>query len=178
MDEEEVVTGAASDVRDGASQYLTFQVLGNRYAIDILEVKEILEAPQMTRVPKAHASVSGVMNLRGNVVPVVDLAHRLNSQTLDAEQRRIILVVELLHEGETQTFGMLANEVNEIVEIDAEQIQAAPDFGAGIRREFIGRMASVGEDFVVLLDLQRVLDIDELAQRAAERRDSTEALDV
>ncbi|WP_432698340.1 chemotaxis protein CheW [Marinobacterium sp. YM272] len=178
MEEAEVMDSEASRGNDAQGQYLTFRVLNNRYAIDILDVKEIIEVTMMTRVPKAHASVRGVMNLRGNVAPVVDLAHRLQNKPLQTDRRTIILVVELEIESETQILGMLANEVNEIVEINAENIQSAPEFGAGIRREFIDRMARVDDEFIIMLNLPRVLNTDELSQSQAGHAEAVEAQDA
>lgn len=175
MEHAEVIDNEVSGASEGQGQYLTFRVLNNRYAIDILDVKEIIEVTMMTRVPKAHASVRGVMNLRGNVAPVVDLAHRLHDKALDLDRRTIILVVEIGSDNETQVLGMLANEVNEIVEISDEDIQSAPEFGAGIRREFINRMARVEDDFIILLDLHRVLNTDELSHHQAVHAEAADA---
>ena len=177
MEQREAEATGVEEVKgsEGAGQYLTFRVLNNRYAIDILDVKEIIEVTSMTRVPKAHASVHGVMNLRGNVAPVVDLAHRLRGQTLRFGRRSVILVVEFEWDGERQTIGMLADEVSEIVEINDDHIQSAPEFGAGIRREYIDRMARVDEAFIVLLNLSRVLNIDELSLNQEAKTELEEA---
>jgi len=147
-----------------SDQYLTFRVLGERYAVNILDIKEIIEVTQMTRVPMALAAIRGVMNLRGNVAPVIDLAERLHATRTKLDRRSVILVVQLEIEGERQVMGMLAEEVNEIVEIQPEQMQTAPEFGAGIRQSFIRSMAQLDGQFIVLLDLPRVLSIAELSQ--------------
>lgn len=149
-----------------ARQYLIFQVLGNRYAIDILEIREIVELSNLTRVPGAQPAIRGVMNLRGNVAPVIDLAQRLQNQDLSSDQRAVVLVVDLSVGPDCLILGMLVSEVNEILEIGAQDTQAPPDFVAGIRRDFVARMASVEGRFVILLDLQKVLDIEELSQMA------------
>lgn len=147
-----------------SDQYLTFRVLGERYAVNILDIKEIIEVTQMTRVPMALAAIRGVMNLRGNVAPVIDLAERLHATRTQLDRRSVILVVQLEIEGERHVMGMLAEEVNEIVEIQPDQMQAAPEFGAGIRQNFIRSMAQLEGQFIVLLDLSRVLSITELSQ--------------
>lgn len=153
----------ASTTHTGSEQYLCFKVLGERCAINILDVKEIIEMPQLTRVPMALAEIRGVINLRGNVAPVIDLAQRFRGKTTVIDRRSIILVVQVESEGERQVFGMLAEEVNEIVEIGEDHLQPAPEFGAGLRRDFIHSMARVGEQFIVLLDLNQVLSIAELS---------------
>ncbi|ULG68204.1 chemotaxis protein CheW [Marinobacterium sediminicola] len=153
----------AADTAAGNDQYLTFRVLGEQYAVNILDIKEIIEVTQMTRVPMALAAVRGVMNLRGNVAPVIDLAERFHATSTQVDRRTVILVVQLEVEGERQVMGMLAEEVNEIVEIEADHFQPAPEFGAGIRQSFIRSMAQVDGKFIVLLDLSQVLNIDELS---------------
>lgn len=152
----------------GSDQYLTFRVLGKRYAVNILDIKEIIEVTQMTRVPMALAAVRGVMNLRGNVAPVVDLAERFHATRTELDRRSVILVIQLEVEGERQVMGMLAEEVNEIVEIPPEQFQSAPEFGAGIRQSFIRNMAQLDGQFIVLLDLGRVLSVAELSMHQGE----------
>ncbi len=164
MDNAEQAAVAAA----GNDQYLTFRVLGEQYAVNILDIKEIIEVTQMTRVPMALAAVRGVMNLRGNVAPVIDLAERFHATATELDRRSVILVVQLEVEGEHQVMGMLAEEVNEIVEIEPDRFQPAPEFGAGIRQSFIRSMAQVDGQFIVLLDLSRVLSIAELSTHQAE----------
>lgn len=159
MDNAEQAAVAAA----GNDQYLTFRVLGEQYAVNILDIKEIIEVTQMTRVPMALPAVRGVMNLRGNVAPVIDLAQRFHAIRTELDRRSVILVVQLEVEGEWQVMGMLAEAVNEIVEIDDDHCQPPPEFGAGIRQSFIQRMAQVDGRFIVMLDLARVLNPDELA---------------
>lgn len=151
---------AAADSND---QYLTFRVLGEQYAVNILDIKEIIEVTQMTRVPGALAAVRGVMNLRGHVAPVIDLAERFHARRTALDRRSVILVVQLEMEGEQQVMGMLAEEVNEIVAIEPDSFQPSPEFGAGIRQSYILRMAQVDGRFIVQLDLGRVLSIAELS---------------
>ncbi|ASP39331.1 chemotaxis protein CheW [Bacterioplanes sanyensis] len=149
------------------NQYLTFMVHGKRYAISILEVKEIIEVSSMTRVPMAADAIRGVINLRGNVAPVIDLNQRLKNTATKIGRRSVILVVERHDQQDREIFGMLVDSVSEIVEIDLHDIQDAPDFGVGIRQEFIERMARINGSFVVMLHLGRILDAEELSQREA-----------
>jgi len=165
MDQPEPLLEEAPSVSD---QYLTFRVLGERYAVDILTIKEIIEVTEMTRVPMALAAIRGVMNLRGNVAPVVDLAQRLHATPTELDRRSVILVVQLEIDGEREVMGMLAEEVDEIVQIGPDQLQPAPEFGAGIRQSFIASMARLDDRFIVLLDLPRVLSVSELSQHQTE----------
>lgn len=152
-------------VVDESNQYLTFHVRGECLAIGILDVKEIIEVGVMTRVPMTPDFIQGVINLRGNVVPVINLGSRLGRGCCTMSKRSCIVLVECETENsDRQTIGMLVDEVNEILEIREDCMQPAPDFGTDIRIDFIQRMARVGERFIVLLDVNHVLSVDELAQ--------------
>ncbi|BCG63812.1 MAG: purine-binding chemotaxis protein CheW [Methyloprofundus sp.] len=153
---------AVSD--DQLQQYLTFQVDQENFAIGILDVKEIIEISNVTRVPMTPDFIRGVINLRGNVVPVIDLSARLGRQVSELTKRSCIVLVEIEANDEAQIIGMLVDQVNEILEIPAANIQPAPDFGADIRTEFIQAMGRVGDDFIILLAINRVLSVEELSQ--------------
>jgi len=146
------------------SQYLTFLVSNERLGININDVNEIIEISNMTRVPMTPDYIRGVINLRGSVVPVIDLSARLGHQSSDIGKRSCIVLVEVFSDDGMQSLGMLVDQVDEILEIPAENIQPAPEFGSNIRTEFIQAMGRVDEDFIILLDISRVLSITELAQ--------------
>ena len=156
----ELATGAD----DEATQYLTFFVAEERYAIAILDVKEIIEVSQMTRVPMTPDYIRGVINLRGNVVPVVDLCARLGKGRSELTKRSCIVLVEVENRNERQQLGMLVDEVNEILEIPSSHLQPAPDFGTDIRTDFIQAMGRVDDLFMILLDINHVLSVEELSQ--------------
>jgi len=145
-------------------QYLTFLVGKEKLAIGILDVNEIIEISNITRVPMTPDYIRGVINLRGNVVPVIDLSARLGHQVSDISKRSCIVLVEVEANDEPQIIGMLVDQVNEILEIPEENIQPAPDFGSDIRTEFIQAMGRVEDDFIILLAINRVLSVAELAQ--------------
>jgi purine-binding chemotaxis protein CheW len=146
------------------SQYLTFHVSGERLAIGILDVHEIIEVSAMTRVPMTPEYLQGVINLRGNVVAVVDLASRLGRTPTAINKRSCIVLVEIEAGDEPQTIGMLVDEVNEILEIPNSNLQQAPDFGTDIRTDFIQNMGYVDDSFIILLDINNVMSIDELSE--------------
>lgn len=157
---------------DESQQYLTFSVLKELMAIPILDVDEIIEVGAMTRVPMTANSIRGVINLRGNVVPVIDLTYRLGDDNpASLSKRSCIVLVEIILEGERHTMGMLVDEVNEILEIPADAIQKTPDFGTDIRPEFIQRMGRVGDEFIILLNIERVLSVEELANQVPPAQD-------
>lgn len=153
------------DTKDNQlQQYLTFLVGKEKLAIGILDVNEIIEISNITRVPMTPDYIRGVINLRGNVVPVIDLSARLGHPVSDISKRSCIVLVEVEANEESQIIGMLVDQVNEILEIPEENIQPAPDFGSDIRTEFIQAMGRVDDDFIILLAINRVLSVAELAQ--------------
>lgn len=150
-------------VSEEVTQYLTFDVGGEIYAIGILDVNEIIEVGNMTRVPMTPGFIRGVINLRGSVVPVVDLSCRLGRRPSELTKRSCIVLVEVTAHDLHQTIGMLVDEVNEILEIDREHIQPAPQFGNEVRTSFIQAMGRVNEAFIVLLEINEVLSVEELS---------------
>jgi len=158
-------TGAnALAVQEAVGQYLTFLVAEENFAINILDVKEIIEIANVTHVPLTPDYIHGVINLRGNVVPVIDLSARLKHRFAEVGKRSCIVLVEVTAGETSHLIGMLVDEVREILEIPPNNIQPAPDFGADIRTDFIQAMARVGEVFIILLAINRVLSLDELSQ--------------
>lgn len=145
-------------------QYLTFLVEKESFAISILDVKEIIEISNVTCVPLTPDYIHGVINLRGNVVPVIDLSARLKHRRAEVSKRSCIVLVEVDTAEGSQLIGMLVDEVREILEIPQANIQPAPDFGADIRTDFIQAMARVDEIFIILLAINKVLSLEELSQ--------------
>jgi len=158
------------NLSDDAQQYLTFSVLNESMAVGILDVDEIIEIGDMTRVPMANNSIRGVINLRGNVVPVIDLSHRLGGRSLQITRRTCIVLVNFMLDGEPNTMGMLVDAVNEILTIPGEAIQKTPDFGTDIRQDFIHSMGRIDDEFIILLNIERVLSLDELSEVASQRQ--------
>ncbi|WP_273429996.1 chemotaxis protein CheW [Chitinibacter tainanensis] len=148
------------------SQYLTFQLCGETFAIGILAIKEILEYMPMTQVPMMPDFVRGVMNLRGAVVPVIDLSLRFGKGETTVRRRTCVVIIEIEHDDLQQYFGVLVDAVHEVLAIADGDIVPAPQFGNHIRSDFIAGMAKVQNRFVVLLDLSRALSVEEMAQLA------------
>ena len=154
---------SAVSATGNVTQYLTFLCSGERLAVEILDVKELIEMTNMTRVPMTPDFIRGVINLRGSVVPVVDLAARLTGQKCSLTKRSSIVLVEVSQGEHTQTLGMLVDEVSEILEIDSNHIQPPPSFGANIRTDFIQAMGNVNGEFIILLAIDKVLSVEELS---------------
>lgn len=159
------------------TQYLTFMLRGEVYAIGILSIKEIIEYGGLTSVPMMPATIRGVINLRGAVVPVMDLAVRFGKPAGEVSKRTCIVIVELAIGGDQQVVGIVVDSVNAVQEIAAADIEPPPGFGMAIATDFVLGMGKVGGRFVILLDIQQVLAIDGLAAtEAAEAIDSTRLL--
>lgn len=158
-----VIAKLAAD-GDGAQirQYLTFQLAGEMYALRILNVKEIIEYGSLTEVPMMPEAVRGVINLRGAVVPVIDLSARFGRQPTVVGRRTCIVIVELDQNGERADVGLIVDAVNEVIDINAGEIEPAPSFGAKIRTDFIGGMGKVNGQFVTILDVGKVLSLEDL----------------
>ncbi|PPT63257.1 hypothetical protein XarbCFBP8150_19710 [Xanthomonas arboricola] len=145
-------------------QYLTFLLGTEMFGLGILGIKEIIEYRAPTDVPMMPPALRGVINLRGAVVPVVDLQQRFGRNASAITKRSCIVIVEIAHGQTHQVLGLLVDAVNEVLEIAPDAIAGAPSFGAGIARECIHAMARIGERFVILLDADAVLGDDALAQ--------------
>jgi len=150
--------------QDQLRQYLTFQAGNENLAISILDVKEIIEINTITDVPMTPDYIRGVINLRGNVVSVIDLSARLGRQSSEITKRSCIVLVQVEYKEDAQLLGMLVDAVDEILEIPEANIMPPPDFGADIRTDFIQSMGRVGDEFIILLNINRVLSIKELSQ--------------
>lgn len=145
------------------AQYLTFMLGGEVFAIGILAIKEIIEYGGLTTVPMMPDCIRGVINLRGAVVPVMDLPSRFGREASVVTKRTCIVIVEIENEGEQQVIGVMVDAVNAVLEIPAADIEPAPAFGAKIRTDFIQGMGKVNGKFVILLNVNNVLSVAEVA---------------
>jgi len=146
-----------------ARQYLTFVLGGEVFALGILAIKEIIEYAPLTAVPMMPAYVRGVINLRGAVVPVLDLAVRFGRPSSPVSKRTCIVIIEIEGGAERQVAGVVVDAVNAVLDIPAGDIEPPPAFGAQIRTDFIEGMGKVNGRFVVLLDVNHVLAVEEMA---------------
>ena len=147
-------------------QYLTFTLGGEMFAVGTLIVKEIIEYGQLTVVPMMPNFIRGVINLRGAVVPVIDLGARFGRAETAVTRRTCIVIIEVPSDDGRHDIGVVVDAVSEVREIPASEIEPPPAFGAKIRADFIQGMGKVGGKFVILLDVGKVLSVDEIATLA------------
>lgn len=146
-------------------QHLSFRVRQARYALPIELVREIIEYGKITTVPMMPPFIHGVINLRGNVVPVLDLAARFGFELSVPNKRTCIVIIELnLDEEQQQRIGLVVDAVDAVLDIEAGNVEQAPPFGAGIRTDFIAGMARDERGFTIILDVRRVLSLDDIRQ--------------
>ncbi|HLZ10980.1 MAG TPA: chemotaxis protein CheW [Candidatus Acidoferrum sp.] len=143
-------------------QYLTFFLADEEYAINIQRVKEIIEYTTVTKVPKVPEWIPGVINLRGNVVPVVDLAARFGIESRGVTKTTCIVIVEVEQEAERTVMGVIADAVNQVIDLAAKDIEEPPAFGTRVRLEYLFGMGKLGKKFALILDIDSVLSNTEL----------------
>jgi purine-binding chemotaxis protein CheW len=145
------------------NQYLTFTLDREVFALSIDSVREVLELTDITRIPRTPEFMRGVINLRGHAVPVVDLRRKFRMRVAEDTVNTCIIIVEVTFEGERTIMGALADSVREVVELDAGEIEAAPKMGTAVRTEFIKGMGKQNEQFIIILDVDKVFSVEELA---------------
>ncbi len=151
-----------TDITD-INQYLTFKLGEEVFALDVAQVREVLDLSTITKVPGAPEFMRGVINVRGNVVPVMDLRLKFGlSKTENTVDTRIV-VMELFLEGETTVLGAMADSVDEVIELDPTQIEPPPKIGSRWKTEFIKGIGKNNDLFIIILDINRVFSTDELA---------------
>ncbi len=145
------------------TQYLTFKLEDEVFALDISKVREVLDYTDITKVPKTPDFMKGVINLRGSVVPVVDMRLKFGMAGIEKTVNTCIIIVEVTLEGETAVLGALADSVQEVLDPEPGQIEPAPRIGTRLRTEFLRGMGKRDNHFVMILDIDRVFSADELA---------------
>jgi purine-binding chemotaxis protein CheW len=146
-----------------AIQYLTFRIGDEVFALDVSQVREVLDFSTITKVPRAPDFMRGVINVRGNVVPVVDLRRKFGLEPTEKTLDTRIVVMELSMDDELTVIGAMADSVHEVLELEAGQIEAPPRIGTRWRTEFIKGIGKRDEQFIIILDIDRVFSTDELA---------------
>jgi len=143
-------------------QYLTFLTAGEEYAIGIVKVREIIEYEAVTTVPNTPIWIRGVTNLRGRVMPVVDLAVKFGLPASRISKFSCVIITEVMFQGENLTMGVLADSVCQVVELSADEIEATPQFGTRVKTEYLLGMGAMGKKFCLILNIDKVLSADEL----------------
>jgi purine-binding chemotaxis protein CheW len=146
-----------------ATQHLTFKLDEEVFALDISKVREVLEYTAVTKVPQTPEFMKGVINLRGHVVPVVDLRLKFGMQEAEKTVNTCIIIVEVSVDKDTAVLGALADSVQEVLELEPDQIEPAPKIGTRLKTDFIRGMGKRDEQFIMILDIDKVFSTDELA---------------
>ncbi len=145
------------------TQYLTFKLEDEVFALGISQVREVLDYTALTRIPEMPDFMLGVINLRGSVVPVMDMRLKFGMTPTERKVNTCIIIVEIELEGETTILGALADSVQEVLELDPEQIEAPPKIGTRLKSRFIKGMGKRDNQFIIILDIDKVFSADELA---------------
>ena len=155
----------ASHARGG--KYLTFALGREEYGLKILQVREIIGYMEVTQVPRMPVHVRGVINLRGQVIPVIDLRAKFGMPAMERTQATCIIVVEISsHEGHRISTGIVVDRVSEVINVAEDCVEDAPEFGASVHADFIFGMAKVGGAVKIMLDIERVLTVEDLIDTA------------
>ena len=162
----DILTKTKSDaketVTDKDGKYLTFVIGAEEYGLEILKVREIIGFMSITAVPKTPHHVKGVINLRGQVIPVIDLRAKFGMETVDETEETCIIVVEITQGTKKFSTGIVVDRVQEVLDINAENIEEAPQFGSSVNTDFILGMGKVNESVKILLDINKVLGGEKL----------------
>lgn len=151
----------AKDQANGV-QYLSFTLANEEYGVDILRVQEIRSWEPVSRIPNVPHYEKGVVNLRGSIVPIIDLRQKLGIQFTEYTPLTVVVVLQTSDEKKTRTMGVVVDSVSDVITLDKTKIQDAPDFGTKISSEFIGGLVSVNDRMVILLDVDKLLKLEEL----------------
>ena len=150
--------------KESVQKYLTFLLNDKTFAVSILKVKEILEYCTVTPIPKMPDYVCGAINLRGKVVPVVDLTHCLNQETSELTKRSCIVIIEMIQNNVTVKIGIIVDAVSKVLDFHASDIERAPELGENINTDFIEGMGKIGDQFVVMLNVDKIISMEEFDQ--------------
>ena len=158
---------ADSQIENIAGKYLTFDLADEEYGLEILRVREIIGMMDITPVPRTPDFVLGVINLRGKVIPVVDLRLKFGLPYKEPDERTCVIVVEVANRDITVQMGIVVDRVNEVVDVKAEDVEPTPSFGVSLDTSFIHGMAKVGDKVKILLDIDKVLTSSEVSALAS-----------
>ncbi|MBC9248816.1 chemotaxis protein CheW [Pseudomonas alcaligenes] len=149
-------------------QFLTLTLGNELFALPIEHIREIIEFGSLTEIPLVPPFLRGVINLRGAVVPVIDLSVRFGRERTSIAKRTCIVIVEVTQDDNQQLIGIIVDAVNEVLAVEGHQLETRPAFGARIRADFIAGILKQNEQFVIVLDIPQALSLDELAQLVGE----------
>ncbi len=145
-----------------AEQYLTFMLAGEEYGVDILRVQEIKGWGKVTAIPNTPDYVRGVMNLRGTIVPILDLRKRFTMDQIDYGPTTVVIVLRVECEGRDRIMGIVVDAVSDVYAVPSEELRPSPDFGGNVNVEFVRGLATVDEKMVIILNIDKLLNAGEL----------------
>lgn len=148
--------------QDKTSQYLSFTLGNEEYGVDILSVQEIRGWESVSRIPNVPSYEKGVVNLRGSIVPIIDLREKLHIKFTDYTQLTVVVVLQTTDDNKTRTMGVVVDSVSDVITINNTEVQNAPDFGAKASNEFVNGLISVDERMVILLNVDKLLKLEEI----------------
>ncbi len=155
-----------SDIIDKEGKYLTFALGPEEYGLEILKVREIIGYMDITAVPQTPEHIKGVINLRGQVIPVIDLRTKFGMNTAEVTEQTCIIVVEIAQQNRKFNTGIVVDRVQEVLDIAKEQIEPTPQFGTNVDTDFILGMGKIGSSVKILLDINKVLSNDDISDLA------------
>ncbi|PKK88801.1 MAG: chemotaxis protein CheW [Candidatus Wallbacteria bacterium HGW-Wallbacteria-1] len=156
----------AASLAELAGKYLAFELSDEIYGIEILKVQELIGMMKVTRVPRVPHFIKGIINLRGKVIPVIDLRLKFGLPTLDISEKTCIIVVQITRENSKIIIGLMVDEVSEVIDIKTEQIEIAPSFGSSVNTDFLLGIGKVNDKVIMLMEVDQVLSVDELSDVA------------
>jgi purine-binding chemotaxis protein CheW len=163
-DMSDAIDGVKTD--DEGTQFLTFILDNEAYGVEILRVQEIKGWTPVTRIPNTPEYMQGVLNLRGTIVPIVDMRMRFNLEQIEYTPITVIIVLSVKSDNGERVIGLVVDSVSDVIDVNAEDIKATPDFGTTLNTEFINGLATSAEHMVMLLDVDKLLSVDEMTALA------------
>ena len=151
-----------SESEDSAEEYLTFLLAGEEYGLEILRVQEIKGWDDATTIPNTPEYILGVINLRGTVVPIIDLRKRFNLESIPFGPTTVVIVVKVKEDGDERTIGIVVDAVSEVYKLAGSSVQPPPDFGNAISTDFVRGLATVSEKMLILIDVDRLIHFREI----------------
>ncbi len=155
---------------DAGGQYLTFMLAGEEYGVEILKVQEIKGWDTATPIPNTPDYVLGVLNLRGAVVPIIDLRKRFSLDSVPYGATTVVIVVKMSHEDQERTVGLVVDAVADVYRLESGEIQPPPDMGGAVHTEFVRGLATVEEKMVILLEVDRLIDFRNMHASTSESK--------
>ncbi|HEB91931.1 MAG TPA: chemotaxis protein CheW [Gammaproteobacteria bacterium] len=160
---EQIASGLASTGEVDGSQFLTFLLAGEEYGVDILRVQEIKGWNAVTPIPNTPEYIRGVINLRGTIVPIVDLRRRFGLEPMEYGPMTVVIVLKVMREDKSRVMGIVVDAVSDVYNVQDESLKPAPDFGSVVNVDFVQGLATVDETMVIILDIDHLLNSGELA---------------